>query len=129
MAVVESSRNRHKAFLGFLKVLPIVMAGLFFTNTVLSYLGYDLLIISYTASVGFIPWLFIMAASYLFHFCEYHRVFLWYIMANNIICWTDSEYRLPISNWDYFVLHVIIAGLSLFLFIYLRHKICKHSKN
>lgn len=116
------SNYKHKLFLGFLKILPMVIAGLFLLNTVLSSFDIDWPIISYIASVGLIPWLFIMGASYLFHFCEYHRMFLWYIMANNIICWTDQEFHLPISDWNFFILHIIIAGTFLFLVLYYHQK-------
>jgi len=126
MTVEENSRlsnyEKSKLFIGFLKILPMVLAGLFLLNTVLSYFDIDLPVISYIASVGFIPWLFIMAASYKLHFCEYHRMFLWYILANNILCWTDMEFGLPISNWNFFVLHIIIAGFFLFLVLYFHQK-------
>lgn len=124
--VEESSKlsDYHKAklFIGFLKILPMVLAGLFLTNTILSYFYIDYEIISYLAGVGFIPWLFIMMASYRLHFCEYHRMFLWYIFANNAICWADSQFTLPIPNWSYFILHIIVAGLFLFLVLYFHQK-------
>ena len=120
------SNYKHKLFLGFLKILPMVIAGLFLLNTILSYFDIDWPVISYIASVGLIPWLFIMIASYLFKFCEYHRMFLWYIMANNILCWIDEEYGLPISDRGFFVLHIAIAGLFLFLVLYFHQKCRKH---
>lgn len=118
------SNYKHKLFLGFLKVLPMIMAGLFLLNTILSYFDIDWPVLSYIASVGLIPWLFILVASYLFHFCKYHRMFLWYILVNNIICWSDQEFGLPIDNWNYFILHIIIAGIFLFLVLYFHQK-CK----
>lgn len=126
MVVEEKSKlsnyHQHKLFLGFLKILPMVIAGLFLLNTVLSYFYIDLTIISYLASVGIIPWLFILMASYALKFCEYHRVFLWYILANNILCWADYEYTLPISNRNLFLIHIIVAGVFLFMALYLHQK-------
>ncbi len=121
------SNSKYKLFLGFLKIIPMLMAGLYLANTVLSTFDIEYTIFSYLASIGFIPWCFIMAASYLFHFCEYHRMFLWYILANNLICWIDGEVQLPISNWNYFLLHIIIAGLFLFLVLYFHQK-CRNHK-
>ena len=117
-----SEYHKSKLFLGFLKILPMVLAGLYLVNTVLSYFYIDYEIISYLAGIGFIPWLFILMASYRLHFCEYHRMFLWYIFVNNGICWIDSQYKLPISNWDYLVLHIIIAGIFLFFILYLHQR-------
>lgn len=118
------SRDLYKLFLGFLKIIPMLMAGLFLLNTILSYFGIDYSIISYLAGVGLIPWLFIMVASYTLHFCEYHRMFLWYLIANNLLCWLDDNFGLPISDRGYLALHIIIAGLFLFLVLYYHQK-CK----
>ena len=130
MAVEEASRissTTYKITVGLLKILPMVMAGLFLLNTTLSYFDTDWPLITYLAGIGVIPWLFVYAAARLFRFCAYHRMFLWYIMANNLICWTDEEFGLPISNWSFFVLHIIIAGVFLFIILYLRFRVCKHS--
>lgn len=123
-SVEEKSRNRiqYKLFLIFLKIVPMVMAGLYLLNTVLSYLDIDYSIISYLTGVGFIPWSFILISSYTLKFCEYHRMFLWYIIVNDIICWIDDNYTIPISNRDYLSLHFIIAGIFLFFILYLHQK-------
>lgn len=117
-----SDYHKSKLFLGFLKVLPMLLAGLFLLNTVLSYFYIDWTILSYLASVGIIPWLFIMLASYRLKFCEHHRMFLWYIFVNNILCWTDYEFTLPISNRNLFLIHIIIAGVFIFLVLYFHQK-------
>ena len=114
--------DMYKYFLGFLKVIPMVLAGLYLLNTVLSYFDIDWISLSFISSLGFLPWLFIMGASYLCHFCEYHRMFLWYILMNNLICWIDLEWALPISNWNFFVIHMIIAGIFMFLVLYFHQK-------
>ena len=123
-----SSRTLHRLFLGSLRIIPMVMAGLFLLNTVLSYFDIDYSIISYLAGIGFIPWLFIMLASYTLKFCEYHRMFLWYILVNNAVCWIDDNFGLPVSDRGYLVLHFIIAGLFLFLVLYFHQK-CRKRPN
>lgn len=119
-----SEYHKSKLFLGFLKILPMLMAALYLINTVLSYFYIESRTFSYLSSLGVIPWAFIMAASYRLKFCEYHRMFLWYILVNNLICWVDERYTLPIDNWNYFLLHIIIAGIFLFLVLYFHQK-CK----
>ena len=120
------SKTLYKLFLGFLKIIPMVMAGLFLMNTVLSYFDIDYSIISYLSGIGFIPWLFIMLASYTLRFCEYHRMFLWYILINNIVCWVDDNFGLPVSDRGYLVLHFIVAGIFLFLVLYWKRKCSKY---
>jgi hypothetical protein len=123
---VENSRNRvlHKFFLAFLKIIPMVMAGLYLLNTVLSYFNIDYSIVSYLTGLGLIPWLFILVASYALKFCIYHRLFLWYIVANDIVCWADYNFELPVSDRGYLLLHFIVAGLFIFLILYF-HQRCK----
>ena len=130
VAVVNSKLSEYhksKLFLGFLKILPMLMAVMYLTNTVLSYFYIESRTFSYLSSLGIIPWTFIMAASYRLKFCEYHRMFLWYILTNNLICWTDEKYSLPIDNWSYFLMHISIAGIFLFLVLYFHQKCRKKS--
>lgn len=125
IAVEENSNVSkvfYKLFIWILRILPMIMAGLYLLNTILSYFGIDLELISYIAGVGLLPWLFILISSYLFRFCGYHRMFLWYIAVNNIICWIDYNFTIPISDWNYLVLHMIVAGLFLFLILFLKIK-------
>ena len=115
-------KDIYKIGLFFLKILPMLMAGLYLLNTILSYFYIDLSIISYIAGVGILPLIFLYIASYMFRFCSYHRMFLHYIVLNDILCWTDYTYELPISNWDYLVLHMIVAGVCLFLVLYIKKR-------
>ena len=126
--VVENSRNRvlHKFFLAFLKIIPMVMAGLYLLNTVLSYFNIDYSIVSYLTGLGLIPWLFILVASYALKFCIYHRLFLWYIVANDLVCWIDYNFELPVSDRGYLLLHFIVAGLFIFLILYFHQKCKRH---
>lgn len=116
------SKDLYKLFLGFLKIIPMLLAGLYLLNTVLSYYDLDYSVISYLAGVGIIPWLFLLLSSYVLRFCEYHRMFLWYIAAHNILCWIDYNWELPVSNWNYVLLHFIVAGFFLFLVLYFHQK-------
>lgn len=122
-----SDYHKSKLFLGFLKILPMIMAAMYLGNTILSYFYIESRGFSYLSSLGVIPWAFIMFASYRLRFCEYHRMFLWYILVNNLICWTDERHTLPIDNWNYFILHIIIAGLFMFLVLYFHQKCRKKS--
>lgn len=105
----------------------MIMAGLYLLNTILSYFDIDYSIISYLAGIGLIPWVFILLASYTLRFCEYHRMFLWYILVNNIVCLIDDNYGLPISDRGYLVLHFIVAGIFLFLVLYF-HQRCRRGR-
>lgn len=113
----------------FLKIIPMVLAGCFLANTILSYFGIETEVLSYIAGIGILPLLFIYLSSFVFKFCIYHRMFIYYIFTNNIICFIDDKYGIPISCRNYLVLHLIAAAIFLFIILYLKFKLCKHLNN
>ena len=87
-----------------LKILPILLAFITLLNSILSYFNIDLVILSYIGGVSLITILFIYIASYTFIFCEYHRMFLHYIVVTWIINIIDLYIGIPINNLEYLCL-------------------------
>lgn len=56
--------------------------------------------------------------SYAFKFCVYHRLPLHYTVVNELINIIDCYYHIPISNLEFLMLYLIIAGITLFLIVY-----------
>lgn len=124
------SKTLYKIEIGLLKIIPMVLAGIYLSNTILSYfLDIDLIILSYIGGISLLPLMFLYLSSYVFRFCIYHRVFLHYITINEIILTLDTHIGLPISDLEYFCLQMSIFGISLFLFLYLYVKSNKGSTN
>ena len=121
------SKDLYKIELYLLKVMPMLLAAIYLVNTVLSY--YDIIIpaLSHIGGLSFIPLVFMYVSSYVFRFCNYHRMFLHYIVVNDLINLVDYYYTLPISDWELLVLHMSVAGIALFIILYLYVK--GHSKN
>ena len=114
------NKNLYKLELLFLKVLPIILAVFYFIGTVLS-VNEDLEIsfISYISSVSSIPLLFMYLSSYVFQFCEYHRMFLHYIAFNMVINAIDWYIGIPIDDKLFIQIYLIITGICLFVILYL----------
>ena len=132
MAVEESLRSKtlYKVEIGLLKIIPMILAGIYLSNTILSYfLDIDLIILSYIGGISLLPLIFLYLSSYVFRFCIYHRVFLHYITINELILILDTHIGLPISDLEYFCLQMSIFGISLFLFLYLYVKSNKGPTN
>lgn len=132
MAVEENLRSKtlYKVEIVLLKIIPMVLAGIYLINTILSYfLDIDLIILSYIGGISLLPLIFLYLSSYVFRFCIYHRVFLHYITINELILILDTHIGLPISDLEYFCLQMSIFGISLFLFLYLYVKSNKGSTN
>jgi len=85
----------YKIELHWIKIIPIVIAILSFSDTVLSYIGYEGNSISYI--IALLVWLFLYLSSFVFKFCRWHRMFLYYILVEGIINWYDYEFIIPLS--------------------------------
>lgn len=88
-------------------------------NVLLSYINVGTEILSYIGGVSLLPILFLYLTSYLFKFCSYHRLFLHYIVVNNIICIYDTYIGVPLSNRQMLCMFLILTGMSLFIILYL----------
>ena len=116
------NRTLYKIQLILLKIIPMLLAGCYLLDTILSYFYIDTPLFSILGGVSVFPLIFLYTSSYVFKFCEYHRMFLHYIVVNDILSWIDYSYKLPIDNFEYLILHIIIAGIFLFIILYLKMK-------
>lgn len=128
MAAAESlNKSLYKIELYLMKIMPMLYALLSLLNTVLSYLDIDCVILSYIGSVSFITLLFLYITSYVFKFCEYHRVFIHYTTITWILNIIDLYIGIPISDVAYLGVQLIVAGICLFTILYLYVKSNKKS--
>lgn len=115
-------KTLYKIELGILKALPMILALICFINTILCYIGIDLTILTYIGGVSFLTLGFLYLSSYVFHFCNYHRMYLHYILIVNIISYIDMRYSISLDNFKMFVLYMVIAFLFLVIITYLKFK-------
>lgn len=96
----------------------MVLALLYFINSILSYFYINTEIISYIQFVLFITFIYI--SSYAFKFCNYHRMFIHYIVLITILNYIDYNYGVPLSLRAMITLQVILAVIFLFIILYLK---------
>ena len=89
------------------------------SNSILSYLDIEVVLLNYIGGVSILPLLFLYLSSYVFKFCEYHRMFLHYLLITDIINVYDYHIGLPLDDLKYLCLHMIITAISLFIILYL----------
>lgn len=121
MVKVESLRrkNLYKIELGLLKIIPMLLAFMHLSNSILSYFNIDCTIFSYIGGVSLLPLIFLYLSSYVFQFCEYHRIFLHYCLIINCINIYDYHIGIPINDSNYLCLQLIITGIVAFIALYL----------
>lgn len=125
MQEVEKSRGNpvkrlYKMELRLLKVLPVLLAVLYFSNTLCDVFNKDFPILSCLGGLSFIPFIFILISSFVFKFCTYHRMFLYYCVVNDTINWIDYAFKLDINDIRFLAIHLIVAFVFLLLILYLR---------
>ena len=128
MAVEESlNKLSYKVTIVAIKVIPILIATMMLLRSVLFCLEIDVAWLSYICGMSLLPILFLYLVSYTFRFCAYHRMFLHYIVVNDVLNYIDYYIGIPLSYRSLLVLHFIIAGIFLLFILYLHQK-C-HQRN
>lgn len=129
MAVEVNSINKilYKIQLYMLKVIPMVMAFCYLLNSIFSYYDIDLGFLSYLSGCSILMIVYLYIASYVFKFCEYHRMFLHYMVVNTIINSIDLYIGIPLTDLEILTLYMSITGITLFLILYMYVKSHKKS--
>lgn len=124
MAVEENLRSKrlYKLMLGVMKIIPMLLALCDVLNMVTDYFGIELSIFSILGGVSVLPLLFFYLVSFVFRYCIYHRLFLHYILVNNLLVYYDYYIGIPVEDRTMFLIHMIVAGLFLFLVLYFYRK-------
>ena len=113
------NKSLFKAEIKLIKIIPFLLALVYFTNTLVSVFGIDLYILSFIGYLSFIPLLFMYVSSYVFQFCEYHRLPLHYILLTNLLSIIGYEFEITINIWSYIIIHSVLFGLTVFMVLYL----------
>lgn len=106
------SKSLHKLVLYSVKIIPIVISGIYILNTVLSYFGIDWPGFSYIVTFLFIGFMYL--SSIAFKFCLWHRVFIHYIFLTLILNIIDYHWGIPLSDRGLFLMYMTLTGIVLF---------------
>lgn len=123
---LSNKKLLYKSVLYSVKIIPMLIAGIYLLNTVLSYYGIDWEGFSYIVQFLFIG--FIYLASITFRFCVYHRLFIHYILLTLVLNIIDYHWGIPLSDRNLFLMYIIITGVFLFLILYFHQK-CRKKKS
>ena len=132
------NKQLYKADLFLLKLLPMIMCGSYLiasngaTFQITAGFGIILQIVSHYVGLVLAPMVFMYISSYVFKFCNYHRMFIHYILTMNLMNVTNWYFRIPISNELYNSIQhwitIVFAILAIVMYIKKRRsiKICKN---
>jgi len=114
------NKSFYKIVLYLLKIITYLIAFIYLLNTTLSYFCIDAPILSLLGGLSILPTIYILLTSFAFKFCIYHRIPLYYIILSDCIAYYDIYYSIPISASTLFSINLIIAGICLFIILYLK---------
>lgn len=120
MAVVEKLReSKYRLLIIVLKFIPMLIALCYMTSTIFNYFDYNIEPLSNLGGMSLLTWVFIYLASVVFKFCSYHRMFLWYVLVDDLVNIVDYYWNIPISTDNILMLHNIWIGITLFIILIL----------
>lgn len=108
-----------KLLILFLRIIPMMLAALAFANTLFAYFEVDSEWIHYVGGTSILTLTFLYLASYVFKFCEYHRMFLHYVVICNIISVYDVYYSIPVGDVQFLMLHLFLAFVTMVIVLIL----------
>lgn len=123
------SKTLYKLTLLFLKTIPVLLALCNVIHTGLCLAGIDKYadILSMLGSCSILTLSFLYLTSYVFKFCEYHRMPLHFIVVTDIIDCIDYYIGIPLDLFQFIVLYSTVIGISILLTILLYVKCHKKS--
>lgn len=122
----------YKLTLATLKVLPVIMAFSLLLNTICAFFSIGLQVITHYLGLVIAPLLFMYLTSYVFKFCNYHRIFIHYIAVVELLNITDWYIGIPLSNSAICIVHFIISAvflLTAIIMYWYKYKYKKHEKD
>ena len=113
------SKDLYKVFIIILKYIPMIISFCYMLNTILAIAGIDFPLFSMLAGMSILTWIFLYVAAIVFRFCNYHRMFLWYILSSDVINTIDYYVDIPISDYNMFTINVALIGVFLFIILFM----------
>lgn len=111
-------KRKHKLLIFTLKILPAIMASSYVIDMISVFLGFGTQVVVNFIGMIVAPILFMYLASYVFKFCEYHRIFIHYVLILEIL--TTVKWYYPVIVTSQLVLNIsfILSGLLMLCVVF-----------
>lgn len=113
------SKTLYKLLVLLLKYIPMIIALCYLINTIAAIFDLDCQVLSHISGMSLLTWIFIYLSATVFRFCNYHKMFLWYILTDDLVSIVDYYLNIPIEDFQIIAVHCSIAGIFLFVILFL----------
>lgn len=125
---MELNKNLYKTSLVLLKLLPIIMSLTYCMNITCGIFGgIEWQVIPHFIGLTIAPMLFILISSYVFQFCNYHRMFIYYITVESVINSIDWYIGIPVSDFTINVVHlsltILFLSTAIIMYLYKKRRV------
>lgn len=119
MVVGERLRSKflYKVFIIAIKYVPVLMTLIYILNTTLCWFNIDCPVLSSIGGVSLLTWLFMYVATYVFRFCEYHRLLLYFILMDDCISIYDYYIGIPLEDHKILEVHTALIGILIVMLL------------
>ena len=122
MNTILTYKNLYKIFLGFIKVIPNILAICKIIGLILSYFNINSFLITCIGGTSIITLILLYLISYVFKFCGLYRLSLNYVSIITILSIFDWYIGIPISTKVIWRIYAIITGIFITLWIIIWYK-------
>lgn len=117
----------YKIELILIKYIPYIISVIYFLNTILSYFDIDVYFLSHLGGMSILTFIFLYISSFVFKFCIYHRLPLYYILLCDLINYYDYYIGILVNNKELVLIHIILLSIFVLLLVYLKFR--QHEQN
>lgn len=93
------------------KYIPILIAAVVLLNAILSYFDIYVDELNYIAGTSFLTLIPMYISSYAYKFCEYHRMFIHYILTHKLLVIVDMYIGIPLSKFSILIMYLMVVGI------------------
>lgn len=115
---MERLKTKYKHYLLILKTIPIILSLLHFVEIILNHLKIECLILPMFSFTSILSLIFLYSSSYVFQFCEYHRMFLHYVSIITLYKIIDLYLDIPFREASIFAVLMIITFIFMVIILY-----------
>lgn len=116
----DISKSLYKLDLYLIKITPFIISVGYIINNVLLSFNIHNLFLDDIINLSLIPFVVLYISSFVFKFCIYHRLPLYYILVINIINVINTCTNIFTSNTINIVISIV--GVIVLGIVYLKHK-------
>ena len=117
-SLMERLKTKYKHYLLILKTIPIILSLLYFIEIILNHLKIECLILPMFSFTSILSLIFLYSSSYVFQFCEYHRMFLHYVSIITLYKIIDLYLDIPFREASIFAVLMIITFIFMVIILY-----------